>query len=147
MIRKPKINALIACVCMMCVLCTGIFAQAQNTPVATENLATVRAQAITDATRDAHNTISSTGWYFIGCLGGIAGVIAAYVFDSNASQARLIGRSSDYAIIYSDTYTQEAKKIKTHKAWSGCITLGVFYVAYVAIVCIVAANSGSNNSY
>jgi hypothetical protein len=145
-VRKPKIKALIACVCIVCVLCSSLFAQVQNSSAISENSGAVRAEAEATALRDVHNDINGTGWYFIGCLGGVLGVLVAYVFDSNVPAARLIGKSSEYAIAYSDTYLREAKKIKTKKAWSGCITFGVVYAVYVVVVAIVASSNTTTSN-
>lgn len=67
-------------------------------------------------------------WLAAGCLGGVIGVVIAYVVEPNPPATALLGKSPEYVAAYTDGYRMAARRIQTGKAWTGCIVMAVISV-------------------
>lgn len=106
-------------------------------PVLAQDVEKARAAAEMDAERN----VSGGTWFLIGCVGGVTGLIVAYVIDSPPSSSALIGKSPEYVAAYTDVYRERAKSIRTKNTWTGCLTTGVVYIVYIML--LVSASSTS----
>jgi len=88
----------------------------------------------------AKANVNGTMWLAVGCIGGLLGVIIAYIYEPSPSSTMLLGKSPEYVAAYSDAYKMTAKKTQTNKAWTGCIVFTLVYTA-VYVLAIAAANS------
>ena len=77
---------------------------------------------------DAQNDVNGTLWYGAGCLFGIIGIGASYVIEPNPNAFKLVGKTSDYASVYTGCYRLEAKKVQQQKARNGCLTYAAVYL-------------------
>ena len=85
-------------------------------------------QAIADAKADADKD-TSLGWAIAGlltasacgCLGGSVVLLYSSIASSAPPAHRLIGKSSEYVITYTDTYQSETKRKRTLYAGGGCL--------------------------
>jgi hypothetical protein len=91
-------------------------------------------QARLDAERDAAMNTNSALWFAAGCLGGILGLIVAYVYEPSPQASRFIGKSPEYVAFYTDFYKAKAKSIQSSKALTGCVVSAIGYVASIALV-------------
>jgi len=94
----------------------------------------------------ARANVNGTAWLAIGCIGGLLGVIVAYVYEPSPSATMLLGKSPEYVAAYTDAYKTTAKKVQTGKAWTGCIAFTVIYVA-IYVLAIAAAESTTDTIY
>ena len=92
---------------------------------------------VADATAAAESTDTQI-WFIAGCLGGIIGVIIAAAVEPKPSATALLGKDAEYVAIYTDTYTQVAKKRQTRSAINGCIA-GTLVTAVIYGIAIAAA--------
>lgn len=107
-------------------------------PVA--GIAQEAATAQADARRDAQIDTNSAMWFGAGCIVGLTGVGAAYVFKPGVPASRLLGKSAGYAATYVGEYQRSAVGIQTRSAWfgyctrCGCLAVGsgVFLLLYVS---------------
>ncbi len=90
--------------------------------------------------QSAKANVNGTTWLAIGCIGGLLGVIIAYVYEPSPSSTMLLGKSPEYVAAYSDAYKMTAKKVQTGKAWTGCIVFTLVYAA-LYVLAIAAADS------
>lgn len=74
-----------------------------------------------DAGRDARREVSGTLWFTLGCLFGVFGVGAAYVFAPSPQVMNLVGKSADYVAAYTDCYKEQGRSLQTKKAFNGCL--------------------------
>ncbi len=86
----------------------------------------------------ARASTNGTLWLAIGCLGGLIGVVVAYVVEPQPSATMLLGKSPEYVAAYTDAYRATGKSVQTGKAWTGCIVWTVIVIA--ANVLAVAAD-------
>jgi uncharacterized membrane protein (DUF485 family) len=86
----------------------------------------------------ARANTSGMTWMAIGCVGGLLGVIIAYVYEPSPSAIQLLGKSPEYVAVYTDSYKETAKKVQTGKAWTGCIASTLLYVVYAVLVVAAA---------
>lgn len=93
-----------------------------------------------DAATDVRRDVSETLWFALGCLFGVFGVGAAYLFAPSPHAMDLVGKSSDYVAAYTDCYKEEGRSIQTRKAFSGCLIWTI--VALLGGGGIVAATTG-----
>ncbi|MDQ1329341.1 MAG: hypothetical protein QG641_2630 [Candidatus Poribacteria bacterium] len=91
----------------------------------------------------ARSEVNSMMWMAIGCIGGLLGVIIAYVYEPSPSATQLLGKSPEYVASYSDAYKSVAKRTQASKAWIGCIASGILYIVYAVIV-VAAADTTTN---
>ncbi|MBD3274242.1 MAG: hypothetical protein GF372_02970 [Candidatus Marinimicrobia bacterium] len=78
----------------------------------------------------AEGDTNGTLWFGAGCLVGIIGVGAAYLYEPNPPAADLVGKSQDYVASYTDAYADEAQTIQQKNAWYGLAANCVFWVVY-----------------
>ena len=88
--------------------------------------------AMANGQRDAKTDTNTFLWFAIGCGSGLAfgwmsyygfaGVLAAYLIEPSVPATRLLGKSHEYIVAYTDAYKQEAKSIQTKNALYGCGT-------------------------
>jgi len=98
-------------------------------------------RATRDAEAQAKLDVSTSTWFVIGCLFGAAGYVAALLIIPSPPASVLLGKSPNYIAVYTDSYKQQAKKIQSNKALTGClIGTGIQVVATVIIVAAGASN-------
>jgi len=92
------------------------------------------------AERDTNKAL----WFGAGCLVGVIGVGAAFLYEPNPPSSALVGKSDTYVAAYSDAYTEKAQSIQQKYSLYGfaanCVLWVIYYVAVVATVS-TAANS------
>ena len=93
----------------------------QQHPAATE--------AHLTAEEDAESDARKTRWVFIGIFGNILGVLIASVYEPTPPASRLLGRSPEYAALYTDSYKIKSRSIQVRHSVIG-IAL-VFALAFV----------------
>ena len=71
--------------------------------------------------QEARANTNGTLWLAIGCIGGLVGVVVAYVVEPQPSATMLLGKSPEYVAAYTDAYRVTGKSVQTGKAWTGCI--------------------------
>jgi len=84
---------------------------------------------------------NGVAWMAIGCLGGLLGVIVAYIYEPSPPANLLLGKSPEYVAAFTDAYKNGAKSVQTKNAWTGCIVSTLLYVVYVVLVVAAAENS------
>jgi hypothetical protein len=93
------------------------------------------------AERDAKANTSGCLWFTAGCLGGVLGLIVAYVYTPSPPASMFIGKSPEYVAYYTDFYRATAKSIQTSKALTGCLVSVAAYVVYIVVVVAAAGSS------
>ena len=81
-----------------------------------------------DAKRDAER--DSTIWYGAGFIFGILGAGVAYITPPEVPAAKLLGKSAEYIIFYTETYKEAVKAERIHQTSTGCAVAGVAAVFY-----------------
>jgi len=102
-----------------------------------------------DGEQAARANTSGIAWFLAGfgggCLGGgiggLVGVVGAYMWEPVPSFAALIGKSPEYAAAYTDAYKATAKRIQTSNAWTGCIVAGIGWIAFSIYISSVEATT------
>ncbi len=104
--------------------------------------------AITLAKMDAKQHTSKLMWFGAGFVFGVLGWIAAHVVEPSPPASRIVGKSPDWVVIYTETYKNEAKKIQTKYALYGCLAGGLAEAA--ALGCyygLLASSLSSTTDY
>ena len=101
------------------------------TPPNEQNNFAIQARAIADAERDAvADAKLDNTWYGAGFLFGVLGIGAAYVISPSVPPRRLLGKTPEYVIFYTDAYRQAIKAERVEQATTGCIIWGGVLAAY-----------------
>lgn len=95
------------------------------------------------AEMDADADASDVLWFGAGCLLGVIGIALAYFIEPNPPAARLMGKASEYVMVYTPTYRRAGRWEQTKAAMWGCGTGTVAGV--VLYVAVIAAMVGSAN--
>ena len=92
--------------------------------IATQHPVTLEARAAAEA--DAEAKTSKFAWFALGCVGGLIGVAAGYLYEPSPPASALLGKSPEYVVSYTDAYAKKAKGIQGRNAMFGCVltTLG-----------------------
>jgi len=101
-------------------------------------------QAATAGERAARDDTSKILWFGAGCLVGIIGLGAAFLYEPDPPSSDLMGKSDSYTAAYTDAYKEEAKSIQTKYALYGFGASCLFWVIYY--VAVVAAFSSSTST-
>ena len=84
------------------------------------------AQAVIDAKYDAKASIAWPIVSFLtatafGCIGGSVVLLTSQVVEPSPPTNRFIGKSTEYVILYTDTYHREVKRQRLISTSAGCI--------------------------
>ncbi len=85
----------------------------------------------TAAIKDANKDVDGCLWLGAGCFANIYGIAAAYVIVPSPKVSQLIGKSSDYILIYSETYRKTAKNIQVTRSTQGCLIFASLYLLMI----------------
>jgi hypothetical protein len=110
--------------------------------LAQENPGGTAAEGMVAGQMDGKANANGALWMGAGCLFGIWAVGAAYLIVPSPPATRLLGKSSEYVMTYTDAYKEGAKSEQTKNAWIGCV---VGYLAgglaYLIIIAAAAADA------
>jgi len=81
---------------------------------------------------DAKRNVSEGTWFAAGFLFGIFGVGAAYISTPHPPPERLLGKSPDYIILYTNCYQRHARDKQVNNAVAGCIFWNVLALLLIA---------------
>ena len=100
--------------------------------IATQHSVMLEAKAAAEA--DAEAKTSKFAWFALGCVGGLIGVAAGYLYEPSPPASALLGKSPEYVVSYTDAYAKKAKGIQGRNAMFGCVltTLGSVALAVAA---------------
>lgn len=109
-----------------------VAAQEQITGAQQQQQMTEVQQADADARRHAGQDVSTISWGIGGFFCGLCAVAYVYIDRPQVSASQLVGKSSAYVSIYTDTYNREVKKQRFQATMIGCLassalsTLGAY---------------------
>jgi len=78
------------------------------------------AQASSLAAMDAQSDTNRGFWLGAGCLFSFVGIAAGYLVSPTPPISRLVGRSPEYVMVYSDSYARSARSVQGRMAIIGC---------------------------
>lgn len=81
------------------------------------------------AEEEAEADAKKIRWFFIGVFGNILGILIASVYEPTPPASRLLGKSPEYAALYTDSYKSKSRSIQFRQSLTG-IAL-VFALAFV----------------
>ncbi len=86
----------------------------------------VLALARADAERDAQADTRKAGWFACGFVGGCLAPLFAYVYDGTSPPpSRLLGKSPEYIVLYTDAYRSKTRNVRLRYAAMGCVVASV----------------------
>ncbi len=101
-------------------------------------------QARIDAEQDAELDVSKILWIVVGFFISLIGILIAYIYQPNPPATKLIDKSQEYAMFYTEAYKEKARGIQlTYSAIGFAISAGIsiiFFLAGVAIIGSMAPN-------
>lgn len=111
----------------------GILAQENSTQVEDKSVIhhiSVDVLAKTSAERDAETDTKRVVWVggnFVlgvvgGCLLGSVGLLGAYIYEPSPPASRLLGKSPEYIVFYTDAYKAKARDLQLKYAATGCVS-------------------------
>ena len=69
-------------------------------------------------------------WFFIGFFGNILGILIASIYEPTPPASRLLGKSSEYAAAYMDSYKAKSRRIQVNQSAIGFVVacgLGILF--------------------
>ncbi len=95
-------------------------------------------RAVADAQMDADLETSGLGWFGVGCLLSVGGVLIGYLVTPEPEAARLVGKPPAYVAAYTDAYRREGRSYQGIHAIYGCVTAAVVDVAFYFLARVIA---------
>lgn len=103
----------------------------QVTPPTEYSGSALHAQAISDAKIHAATDAKTDSiWYGAGFLFGVFGIGAAYVVTPSVPPMRMLGKTPEYVVFYTDAYQKAMKTERIEQATTGCIIWGGVLAGY-----------------
>ena len=86
-------------------------------------------EAMVAAERDAETDTSQALWIggtFVlaavgGCLLGSVGLLGAYIYEPPVPSHRLLGKSPEYVMFYTQAYKEKAENLQVKSSFLGCL--------------------------
>ena len=101
-------------------------------------------QARIDAEQDAELDVSKVLWIVVGFFINLVGILIAYIYQPNPSAAKLIDKSQEYAMFYTEAYKDKSRSIQlTYSAIGFAIGAGIgiiFFLASMAMIGSITSN-------
>lgn len=136
--EKTDLKTVVAFLMAILIFSAPLLVMAQQSEVGDDLLQSEMQEARAAAERDAQANTSGCLWFAAGCLGGVIGLIIAYVYTPSPPASKFIGKSPEYVAYYTDFYQSKAKSIQTKQTLTGCIVSGiancVLTIVYVAVI-------------
>lgn len=101
-------------------------------------------QARIDAEQDAELDVSKILWIVVGFFINLVGILIAYIYQPNPPATKLIDKSQEYAMFYTEAYKDKSRSIQlTYSAIGFAIGAGigiVFFLASMAMIGSMTSN-------
>ncbi len=101
-------------------------------------------QARIDAEQDAELDVSKALWIVVGFFINLIGILIAYIYQPNPPAAKLIDKSQEYAMFYTEAYRDKSRSIQlTYSAIGFAIGAGIgiiFFLASMAMIGSITSN-------
>ena len=101
-----------------------------------QQLQPTTAQVYLTAEREAESDAKKMIWFFIGFLGSILGILIAFIYEPTPPTSRFLGKSSEYAALYTDSYKAKSRSVQVHQSVVGlgvAFGLGILWILFVII--------------
>ena len=84
-----------------------------------------KASAERDAAADVNQFLWGAGTFGLaiigGCLLGSIGLLGSYLYEPSPPTSRLLGKSPEYILFYSDAYKAKARSVQARASVLGCL--------------------------
>ncbi len=94
-------------------------------------------QARIDAEQDAELNVSKILWIVVGFFLSLIGILIAYIYQPNPPAIKLIDKSQEYAMFYTEAYKDKSRSIQlTYSAIGFAISVGIGIISILAGVIV-----------
>lgn len=101
-------------------------------------------QARIDAETDAELDVSKILWIVVGFFISLIGILIAYIYQPNPPATKLIDKSQEYTMFYTEAYKDKSRSIQlTYSAIGFAIGAGIgiiFFLASMAMIGSITSN-------
>lgn len=101
-------------------------------------------QARIDAEQDAELDVSKILWIVVGFFINLVGILIAYIYQPNPPATKLLDKSQEYAMFYTEAYRDKSRSIQlTYSAIGFAIGAGIgifFFLASLAMIGSISSN-------
>ena len=99
-------------------------------------------QARIDGEQDAETEVSRILWIVIGFFISIIGVIIAFVYQPTPPASRMVEKSQEYVMFYTEAYKNKAKSIQLTNALIGMgIGIGISIMIFIFGMVLIGSMS------
>ena len=101
-----------------------------------------RQQARIDAERDAELDVSKILWVVVGFFISLIGILIAYIYQPNPPATKLVDKSQEYAMFYTEAYQAKARNLQlTYAAIGFAIGAGIGIIFFLASMAMIGSMS------
>ncbi len=103
-----------------------------------------RQQAQVQAEQDAEQDVTKILWIVVGFFITLIGLIIAYIYQPSPPATRMVDKSSEYAMFYTEAYKNKCRSIQlTYTAIGFAVSAGIGILIFIAGMAMIG--SMSNN--
>ena len=97
-------------------------------------------QARMDAEQDAELDVSKILWIVVGFFISVIGILIAYIYQPNPPATKLMDKSQEYAMFYTEAYKAKARSIQLiYSAVGFAIGAGISITIFLAGVAMIGS--------
>ena len=97
-------------------------------------------QARMDAEQDAELDVSKILWIVVGFFISLIGILIAYIYQPNPPATKLMDKSQEYAMFYTEAYKDKSRSIQlTYSAVGFAISAGITIIFFLAGVAMIGS--------
>lgn len=97
-------------------------------------------QARIDAEQDAELDVSKILWIVVGFFISLIGILIAYIYQPNPPATKLMDKSQEYAMFYTEAYKDKSRSIQlTYSAVGFAISAGITIITFLAGVALIGS--------
>ncbi len=97
-------------------------------------------QARMDAEQDAELDVSKILWIVVGFFISLIGILIAYIYQPNPPATKLMDKSQEYVMFYTEAYKDKARSIQlTYSAVGFAISAGITIITFLAGVAMIGS--------
>lgn len=97
-------------------------------------------QARMDAEQDAELDVSKILWIVVGFFISLIGILIAYIYQPNPPATKLMDKSQEYAMFYTEAYKDKSRSIQlTYSAVGFAISAGISIIFILAGVAMIGS--------
>ncbi|MCG9126681.1 hypothetical protein JT359_03670 [Candidatus Poribacteria bacterium] len=99
-------------------------------------------QARIDGETDAETDVTKILWIVVGFFASLIGILIAYIYQPSPPASRLVEKSQEYVMFYTEAYKNKSRSVQVTNALIGLgIAFAVGIISFIAMMGLIGSMS------